>query len=193
MPCVSREPKVLYATSRTSALPSPSRSMKRSTEGIEWTRASFPPGNGMRPMGIFRPSANVVMERARPSGPKSARIFTRSRGVTPGLAGKGYSTVSVIQSRPRSSKAIFIGLWMSGSLATNWISNPGGRWKPERSAIGSRGPADETSSGGLSGEASSCVFHANAISNPAMPLRASRIGPPLGGEGKNGRRACSIP
>ncbi len=55
-------------------------------------------------MGMLSPSAKVVILRARPSGPKSSRILTASRGFLPGAAGKGYSTVSVTQSRPRSSK-----------------------------------------------------------------------------------------
>ena len=77
---------------------------------------------------MFRPSAKVVILRARPSGPKSSRILTPSRGVVPSAAGNGYSSVSVTQSRPRSSKAMLSGLWISGSAATSSISNPSGRW-----------------------------------------------------------------
>src|SRR2546429_9043996 len=86
-------------------------------------------------MGRLRPSAKVVTLRARPSGPKSERILTLSR---PGmsLAGYGYSTVLVTQSRPLASKAMLIGFWMSGSAATSWASNPGGRRKVARSAAG---------------------------------------------------------
>ena len=92
-------------------------------------------------MGMFRPSAKMRTFRARPSGPKSSRIFTASRGRVPSSAAKGYSTDSVTQSRPRASKAMFIGLWMSGSAATSWISKPGGRWNPFRSSSGVRGGA----------------------------------------------------
>ena len=38
---------------------------------------------------MFRPSANVWIVPARPSGPKSERIFTVSRGFVPGLRGIG--------------------------------------------------------------------------------------------------------
>ena len=44
----------------------------------------------------------------------------------PAASGRDTRRVSVTQSRPRSSKARLSGLWMSGSAATSWISNPGG-------------------------------------------------------------------
>ena len=34
---------------------------------------------------------------------------------------------STTNSRPAASKFKFTGFWISGSVATNWISNPGGR------------------------------------------------------------------
>src|SRR5262249_43079616 len=67
----------------------------------------------------------------------------------PSLAGQGYSTVLVTQSLPRSSKAMFIGLLMSGSLATSWASNPGGRWKPFFSSAGDRASPGATSGASL--------------------------------------------
>ena len=97
---------------------------------------------------MFRPSAKVSILPARPSGRKSERILTVSRGRVALAAGKGYSTVSVTQSRPRSSKARFSGLWMSGSAATSWISNPGGTWSALRSSSGVRGGNDDTFSTG---------------------------------------------
>ena len=89
-------------------------------------------------MGMFRSSAKVVILRARPSGPKSERILTASRPL-PGGAGKGYSTDCVTHRRPAASKAMLIGLRMSGSQATSWASNPGGRVKHLRSSGGLRG------------------------------------------------------
>src|SRR6516165_4518070 len=81
---------------------------------------------GNTPIGMFRPSAKVEILRALPSGPMSSRIMTRSRPF-PSFAGYGYSMVSLTHNRPRSSKFMFSGLWMSGSLATSCSSNPGGK------------------------------------------------------------------
>ena len=52
-----------------------------------WTSAAFAEGRGSTPIGMFRPSAKVVIVRALPSGPKSERILTVSRGLVPSLAG----------------------------------------------------------------------------------------------------------
>src|SRR5947207_1859696 len=41
---------------------------------------------------------------------------------------------------------MFIGLPMSGSEATNWISKPGGKWKPFNSSCGVRGSVERTNS-----------------------------------------------
>ena len=71
-----------------------------------------------------------------------------SRPGVPSGFGNGYSSVSVTQSRPRSSKAMFSGLWMSGSDATSWISKPGGRCSARRSSSGDRWGSDETFSTG---------------------------------------------
>ena len=51
-------------------------------------------------MGMFNPSANVVIFRVFPSGPKSSRIITRSRPILPAATGYGYSSVSVSQRPP---------------------------------------------------------------------------------------------
>src|SRR2546423_927067 len=55
-----------------------------------------------------------------------------------GLTGNGYSREPVTQRRPLPSKAILMGLSMSGSEATSWISKPGGRWKVFCSSRGVR-------------------------------------------------------
>ncbi len=51
--------------------------------------ARLVPGSGSTPMGMFRPSAKVVILRARPSGPKSSRTLTVSRGLVAVLGGEG--------------------------------------------------------------------------------------------------------
>ena len=82
---------------------------------------------GNTPMGMLRSSANVVTSSARPSPLVSSRMRIESWGRVPGLAGNGYSTDSVTQSRLRSSKLMLIGLRTYGSAATNSMSKPGGR------------------------------------------------------------------
>ncbi len=76
------------------------------------------------PVGMFRPSAKTVTLSALPSPSVSSRTFTRSRPGPGSL--RGYSRLSVIQMRPRSSKAMAIGFTMSGSLATSSTAKPGG-------------------------------------------------------------------
>src|SRR5256885_976252 len=56
---------------------------------------------------MFNPSAKIVTLSARPSASVSSRTFTRSRPTPADL--RGYSMPSVIQMRPRSSKAIAMG------------------------------------------------------------------------------------
>src|SRR5213083_885772 len=73
---------------------------------------------------MFSPSAKIVILSARPSASVSSRILTRSRPAPAGL--RGYSMLSVIQIRPRSSKDIAMGLTMSGSLATSSTVKPSG-------------------------------------------------------------------
>ena len=55
--------------------------------GMLCTSAALESGSGRRPIGMFRPSANVSILRARPSGPKSDRILTVSRGFAPSSTG----------------------------------------------------------------------------------------------------------
>ena len=47
---------------------------------------------GYTPVGMFNPSANVVILSARPSPSVSSSTFTESRPFVPGLAGYGYSS-----------------------------------------------------------------------------------------------------
>ena len=92
---------------------------------------------------MFRPSANVGSLPARPSGWKSARILTRvARPVVPSAAGKGYSSVSVTQSRPRSSKAMLSGLWIRARRRRAGSRTPraGGTRGVRRSASSVRNP-----------------------------------------------------
>ena len=77
------------STSRWSALPSPSVSLHVDRCRGCCGRAPRCRRSGRTPIGMFRPSAKVVILRARPSGPKSARILTVSRGGLPSGAGKG--------------------------------------------------------------------------------------------------------
>ena len=83
-----------------------------------------PPWPTAMPEGMFSPSAKTVNLSALPSPSVSSRTLTRSR---PGPADcRGYSRLSVIQIRPRSSNVIATGLTMSGSLATSSTVNPSG-------------------------------------------------------------------
>src|SRR5262249_33125511 len=93
--------------------------------------------------------AKVVILRALPSGPKSDRIFTESRGFL-ALEAKGYSMVSVTHSRPWSSKAMLSGFRMSGSAATSCASKPGGSLKPFSSRAGFSGLVSTMSGFGAS-------------------------------------------
>ena len=88
------------------------------------------------PIGMLSPSANVMILSALPSPSVSCRILTESRpGLSSGAA-HGYSNESVIHIRPRSSKAMFIGLKMSGSDATNCTSKPSGTCNAFNSSCG---------------------------------------------------------
>ena len=83
-----------------------------------------PPWPTAIPEGMFRPSAKIVNLSALPSPSVSSRTLTRSR---PGPAERrGYSRLSVIQIRPRSSKVMATGLTMSGSPATSSTVKPSG-------------------------------------------------------------------
>ena len=83
-----------------------------------------PPCPTAIPEGMFSPSANTVNLSALPSPSVSSSTLTRSRP-GPGLR-RGYSRLSVIQMRPRSSKVIATGLTMSGSAATSSTRKPWG-------------------------------------------------------------------
>ena len=61
-----------------------------------------------------------------------------------GKAALGYSTVEDTQSRPRSSKAILIGLLIIGSDAKSRISNPSGTRSAFRSSSAVRGSVVRT-------------------------------------------------
>ena len=77
-----------------------------------------PPWPTAIPEGIFRPSAKIVKRSALPSPSVSSRTLIRSR---PGPAlRRGYSRLSVIHTRPRSSKVIATGLTMSGSCGNHF-------------------------------------------------------------------------
>ena len=123
---------------------------------------------------MFRPSAKVWILPARPSGRKSERILTESRPGVPAGFGNGYSSVSVTQSRPRSSKARLSGLWMSGSAATSWISNPGGRCSALRSSSGVRGGNDETFSTGAGVCARLAPDRSRAENDRSTPIPTTR-------------------
>lgn len=99
---------------------------------------------------MLRPSAKSVAFVARPSAPKPSSTVSPSRGAASAAAAKGYSTEWVTQSRPRLSNARFIGFWISGSLATSWISKPGGSLNLARSSAGESGSAGAT--GGLASD-----------------------------------------
>ena len=123
--CVSVLPKPVTTTSRLISLPSFSFRNRRS--GALSTHT--PPWPTAMPVGIFRPSANMVTLSARPLPRVSSRILTRSR---PGPASfRGYSRLSVTQMRPRSSNVMAIGFTRSGSAATSSTAKPSGtviRW-----------------------------------------------------------------
>ena len=68
---------------------------------------------------MLRLSANVLITSARPSPLVSSRILMVSLACRLDGAAMGYSLELETQSRPRRSKAMFIGLAMSGSLTTN--------------------------------------------------------------------------
>ena len=87
-----------------------------------------PPWPTAIPEGMFSPSAKTVNLSALPSPSVSSRTLTRSRP-GPGRR-RGYSRLSVIQMRPRSSKVIATGLTMSGSAATTSTWKPAGRSSP---------------------------------------------------------------
>src|SRR3546814_4353594 len=60
------------------------------------------------------------------------------------FAGNGYSNDCVTHILPLASKAIFIGLPISGSEANKLISKPGGSLKPNRSSSGVLGSVERT-------------------------------------------------
>jgi hypothetical protein len=83
-----------------------------------------PPWPTAMPDGMLSPSAKRVTLSYLPSPCVSSRILMRSR---PGpLLRRGYSRLSVIQMRPRSSKVMAMGLTISGSLATSSTVKPSG-------------------------------------------------------------------
>ena len=96
---------------------------------------------------MLRSSAKRTAFRARPSGPKSERTVSPSRCGAPSFGAKGYSIECVTHSLPRASKAMFIGFWISGSAATNSISNPAGNRNVFNSSSGDRASVGAT--GGL--------------------------------------------
>ena len=83
-----------------------------------------PPCPTATPEGMFRPSAKIVNLSAAPSPSVSSSTLTRSRPSPAEL--RGYSRLSVIQMRPRSSKVMATGLTISGSLATSSTTKPSG-------------------------------------------------------------------
>src|SRR5947209_8770383 len=86
-----------------------------------------PPWPTAMPEGMFRPSAKIVTLSYLPSPFVDSSTLIRS---LPGPAlRRGYSMLSVIQIRPRSSKVMATGLTMSGSAATS------STWKPAGTTI----------------------------------------------------------
>ena len=79
-----------------------------------------------------------------PSGPKSSRMFTVSRRFVPAFGRRRVLDVGHPEAAA-SSNAMFIGLWISGSEATSWISNPGGTCSALRSSAAVRCGNVETS------------------------------------------------
>src|SRR5262245_473335 len=75
-----------------------------------------------------------LLESRRPSG-----VFHLS-----GLMAQGYSAEEVHQRLPFSSKARFIGLLMTGSLAMRWAEKPGGSLKVLASSAGVSGSEERT-------------------------------------------------
>jgi len=137
--CVSYRPNPVTTTSRVSALPSPSVSLRNRMSGAFATQTPRPDGD---PRGDIQP----VGEDREPVGLAVAvGILQDLDPVTPEPADwRGYSTLSVIQTRPRSSKVMATGLTMSGSLATSSTLNPGGTviraiaWSGVRAGPGGR-------------------------------------------------------
>jgi len=73
---------------------------------------------------MLNPSAKIVNLSALPSPSVSSRTLIRSR---PGPDDfRGYSRLSVTQTRPRSSNVMATGFTRSGSLATISTRNPSG-------------------------------------------------------------------
>ena len=141
--------------------------------GIDQTIASFPEGSGRTPMGMLRPSAKSVAFDARPSGRNPSSTVRPSCGATSAAAANGYSTEWVTQSRPRASNAMFIGFWISGSLATSWISKPGGSLNFARSSAGERASVGAT--GGLP-RAGRRADAPKTTTNTAMTITAAARG-----------------
>src|SRR5687768_7951352 len=97
-------------------------------------------------MGMLRPSAKVVILRARPFSSKSSKTLIMSRAGLSSGAGKGYSRDMVTQRRPFESKAMFMGFWRSGSAATSSILNPGASLKDLACSAAGRGSVGRTPS-----------------------------------------------
>ena len=113
---MSARPKPVTTTSRLAA---------PSTAGEEEAkRSDHAPVAEVRPRRMLRLSTKTVKRSASISPSESSSTFTRSR---PGPGSfRGYSMLSVIQIRPRSSNAIASGFTMSGSCATISTENPSG-------------------------------------------------------------------
>ena len=141
--------------------------------GIDQTIASSPSPRGRTPIGMLRSSAKRTAFRARPSGPKSERTVSPSRCGAPSCGANGYSTECVTHSRPRASKAMFIGFWMSGSAATSSIANPSGRRNFSRCPAGESASVGAT--GGLAGaESGRSVATAASSGQTPMATREKR-------------------
>jgi hypothetical protein len=117
---------------------------------------------------MFRPSTKVVTFRAFPFSSKSSKILIESRAGLSSGAGKGYSRELLTQSRPLASNAMFIGLLMSGSEATNSILKPGGNLNVFASSAGVSGSVVRTFS--AKGSAA-CERNESRASNNAIEER----------------------
>ena len=88
----------------------------QSTVHYHLRRLNEQPAEEKRPR---RPGRRAAGEIAtRPLVGSTSSTFTSSRGSrSSGLTGNGYSIVLLTQSRPLASRAMLIGLWMSGRTA----------------------------------------------------------------------------
>ena len=123
---------------------------------------------------MLRSSAKRTAFRARPSGPKSDSTVSPSRCGAPSFGANGYSIEWVTQSRPRASKARFIGFWISGSAATSSIANPSGSRNFFNSSSGDRASVGAT--GGLAGAGNGRSAATTARRGPTpMATRENRV------------------